>query len=194
MKLRQLLLAALFAALTAIGSLIKIPVGTTMVFTLQTFFVFLTGMLLEARYAFVSMIVYMAIGLLGVPIFSTGGGIGYVLAPTFGYVIGFIVCAFLISLLVRKKLLKFISKAVDEPKSILMAKIIAFFLIALLALYVCGIGYYYLIKNLYWTENLGLWALLVNSSIFIVFDIAKFAVALPISFAVLKRLPAKFTK
>ena len=190
MKIKQLLLCALFAALTAIGSLIKIPIpGTPLLFTLQTFFVFLTGLMLEAKYALVAQLVYAAIGLLGLPVFSTGGGIGYVLYPSFGFILGFCVCAPIISLLVRKNVLKLIAKNnPDRFRS--TVKIIIFSLASIISMYVLGILYMYMIYNLYLGDPKTLGYVIVSSTgVFFFIDIAKFAVAIPLCAAVLKRMP-----
>lgn len=92
----ELLLAGLFAALTAAGALIRIPMGQVP-FTLQLFFVLLAGNVLSPRYAFLSQAAYLVIGLAGLPIFSHGGGPGYVLQPSFGYILAFPFAALLIS-------------------------------------------------------------------------------------------------
>ena len=84
MRLKNLLLCALFAALTAASVFLpKIPIpGTPLMFTFQTFFVFLTGLMLEPRFALISQLVYMALGLIGLPVFMNGGGLSYVLEPS----------------------------------------------------------------------------------------------------------------
>lgn len=92
---RDLTLVALFAALTAVGAFIRIPIPYVP-FTLQLFFVLLAGVLLGSRLGALSQIVYVVTGLLGVPIFTQGGGPSYVLQPTFGYLLGFICCAYLV--------------------------------------------------------------------------------------------------
>ena len=107
MKLRQLLFAAMFAALMVVSAYIKIPIPTLPI-TLQVMIVFMSGLILTPKYALASQLVYVALGLVGVPVFSNGGGIGYVFQPSFGFIIGFSVCAFLISLLVRKNLVSLI--------------------------------------------------------------------------------------
>ena len=160
-----------------------------MVFTLQTFFVFLTGLMLEAKYALISQLVYMAIGLMGVPIFSTGGGIAYILSPTFGYIIGFAVSALIISLLVRKNLVALTTKSKNKNRPLLVLKITLYSLLSIAVLYAFGISYMLLIKNLYLGEYIGLWPIIANSAIFMLLDIAKFAVAIPLSAAVLRRMP-----
>ena len=85
-----MILVALFAALIAVGAFIRVPVPLVP-FTMQTFFVVLAGMLLGKKLGGASALVYLAVGLIGIPVFTQGGGIGYVLKPSFGYLIGFVV-------------------------------------------------------------------------------------------------------
>ena len=73
-KTKKMVLCALFAALVAIGAFIQIPVPNLDYFTLQFFFVLLAGMLLGPRVGPLSIAVYVAIGLLGIPICAAGGG------------------------------------------------------------------------------------------------------------------------
>lgn len=94
-KTKKMMLTALFTAATAVGAFIKIPLPFVPI-VLQGFFVLLAGICLGSRYGAYSQILYLAIGLLGVPIFTNGGGIGYVLYPTFGYLIGYIFAAFIV--------------------------------------------------------------------------------------------------
>lgn len=95
----DLTLCGLFAALIAAGAFIRIviPAGAdTMNFTLQWLFVMLAAFLLGSRRAFLSVAVYLIIGLSGVPIFARGGGPAYLLRPTFGFLLGFLLAAPLI--------------------------------------------------------------------------------------------------
>jgi biotin transport system substrate-specific component len=98
----KMMLVALFAALIAVGAFIRVPVPLVP-FTMQTFFVVLAGMLLGKKLGGASALVYLAIGLIGIPVFTQGGGIGYVLKPSFGYLIGFVVAAFITGAIVRKR-------------------------------------------------------------------------------------------
>lgn len=91
---RDMALCAMFTALIAIGAFIKIPIPY-IAFSLQTLFVSLAGMLLGPRLGLLSVGCYVALGLLGLPIFTQGGGIGYVLQPSFGFLIGFFFYAYL---------------------------------------------------------------------------------------------------
>lgn len=190
MKLRQLLFSAIFTALTALGALLfKIPLpGTPLIITLQTFFVFMSGLLLEARYAFFSQLAYAAIGLLiGIPVFSGGGGLAYVYQPSFGFIIGFCVCAPMISVLVRKNLIKAISMRENKLASIFKAGAGA--MVCILVLYSFGVLYMYMIYNLHIGEPKTLDAVIVaGAGIFIFIDMIKFALAIPLCWAVLKRI------
>ncbi|MDP2871683.1 MAG: biotin transporter BioY [Bacillota bacterium] len=84
---------SLFAALTAVGALIRLPLPPVP-FTMQTLFVLLAGLLLGGKLGAASQLLYIAIGLAGVPVFAGGGGPQYVLTPGFGYLIGFAAAAY----------------------------------------------------------------------------------------------------
>ena len=75
---RDMALVALFAALTAVGAFIRIPVPVVP-FTLQFLFTNLAGLLLDAKRGAAAAGVYMAAGLIGVPVFTQGGGPWYVM-------------------------------------------------------------------------------------------------------------------
>ena len=81
-----------FAALIAICSWISVPM--TVPFTLQTFAVFLSVILLGGKRGTLSVIVYILLGAVGLPVFSGfKGGLGVLLGSTGGYIIGFIASA-----------------------------------------------------------------------------------------------------
>jgi len=96
--LRELALITLFAALTAIGARVAIPLPFTPVpVTLQVLFPLLAGLLLGSRRGALSQAEYVAAGLAGLPIFAKGGsGLAYFLGPTGGYLLGFIAAAFVV--------------------------------------------------------------------------------------------------
>lgn len=99
---RDLVLISLFSALTAVGAFVSIPLGPVPI-TLQTLFVLLAGFLLKPKSAALSQIVYIGIGLVGLPIFSGfTGGIQAVLKPSFGFLVGFVVASILASVLSKK--------------------------------------------------------------------------------------------
>ena len=79
----------IFAVLLAICSWISIP--TMIPFTLQTFGVFLTVLLLGGKQGTISILIYLLLGAVGIPVFSNfGAGLGYLLGNTGGYAIGFL--------------------------------------------------------------------------------------------------------
>ncbi len=103
-ELRMMVFASLFAALTAAGAYIQIPIPFSPVpFTLQVLFVLLAGSMLKSKWGSLSMIVYALLGIAGLPVFSGGSsGIGVILGPTGGYIIGFILAAYVIGKLSEK--------------------------------------------------------------------------------------------
>lgn len=105
-KTNYMTLCGLFAALMAICSLISIPLGFTPVpVNLGTLGVFLAGGILGKKYGTISIAVYVLVGAVGVPVFAGfRGGLSVLAGPTGGYIIGYIVAAFLVGLLVEMML------------------------------------------------------------------------------------------
>ena len=93
-------MCALFVALMTAAAFIKIPFPLVPL-TFQTVTAVLSGLLLGAKKGAASMAAYCFAGLLGLPVFTSGGGIHYVTMPTFGYIIGFIASAFIAGLIAR---------------------------------------------------------------------------------------------
>ena len=75
MNTRKLVYSALFSALTAVGAFLRIPMGLSSV-TLQYLFTAMAGLLLGRRWGPLSQAVYVLLGLVGLPIFTMGGGFG----------------------------------------------------------------------------------------------------------------------
>lgn len=94
-NVRNLTLSSLLAAVTAALSLVAVPLPYSPVpLTGQTFDVMLSGLALGPWWGALSMLVYLAIGCLGFPVFAGGGtGIGTLLGPTGGYLVGFVLGA-----------------------------------------------------------------------------------------------------
>lgn len=141
MKRRSLIvtltLSALFCTLICVGSFIRIPMPNLMPITLQTFFVLLTGLVLPVKASALATVTYMALGLIGLPIFSGGGGIGYVLMPNFGFIIGFVMSAVIMSIISEKLKKRTLGQ---------------YFLVSLLGvsiIYIIGILYFAFITNVY---------------------------------------------
>lgn len=99
--LQKLTLCALFATLTAAGAFIKIPLPFTPVpITLQTLFVLLSGAVLGGPFGALSQIIYILLGVTGLPIFAGAlAGPMALMGPTGGYLIGFVFCAFIVGII-----------------------------------------------------------------------------------------------
>lgn len=136
MKIRNLILIALFAAMMAISAKIQIPMVPVPI-TLQLMFSVLAGALLGPRLGALSQVLYIAIGLLGAPVFAgSDGGFGYVLRPSFGYLAGFILCAFVSGLLM------------ERIKKMAFVKLLLVALAGALSVYLIGLPYlYFMLHN-----------------------------------------------
>jgi len=101
---RQMILCAVFAAMTGAGALIAFPLPISPVpVTLQNFFVLLSGALLGAYSGAVSQLIYLAMGIMGLPVFAKGSaGPGVLMGPTGGYLAGFVPASFFVGLLLEK--------------------------------------------------------------------------------------------
>jgi biotin transport system substrate-specific component len=96
---------ALFVAFMAVGANVTsfLIIGGVPV-TLQTFFSILAGLILGKRLGGVAMFVYMLVGLIGIPIFAgISGGLMVITRPSFGFILAFIMTAFLVGSLIEKK-------------------------------------------------------------------------------------------
>lgn len=96
-KTKKYILTGLFAALTAIGAYIYLPLPVSPVpITLQMFFTFMAGGILGKRYGFLSQLIYLMLGAVGLPVFAGGlGGIGVLFGPTGGYILGFLLAGYI---------------------------------------------------------------------------------------------------
>lgn len=104
----DLTMGSMFVALMAVGanitSLAPFMVIGGVPITLQTFFAVLAGLILGSRLGALSMFTYMVLGLAGVPVFAQfKGGAATLLSPTFGFIVSFILVAYIAGKIVEKK-------------------------------------------------------------------------------------------
>lgn len=161
MKTKEIILVSLFAALTAVGAFVKISIIPTVPFTLQFFFCAFAGVLLSKKLATISQLLYVLIGLVGIPVFTEGGGIFYFLKPTFGFILGLILCSFVIGFVIEKF------------ENVNFLKILFAVLCGLIVLYLIGIPYLYYILNFYMGKHKPIYAILSMFIPFFVVDIIK---------------------
>ncbi len=126
-NVHQITLVSLFSALTAVGAFISIPIGLVPI-SLQNLFTLLSGMVLGSKSGIYSQLIYILLGMVGLPVFSGfRGGIGVLLGPTGGFLTGFVISAYIVGKLIE---------------NINDARIWSYFVIGLLGLiiiYACGI-------------------------------------------------------
>lgn len=93
MKIRNMALCALFAALLAVCAWITVPAGDVAI-TMQTFGIFLSLGVLGGKRGTIAIAIYLLLGTVGLPVFSGfQGGIGTLLGVTGGYIAGFLATA-----------------------------------------------------------------------------------------------------
>lgn len=135
----RLVLIAIFVALIAVGAFIKFPIGIVPV-AMQCAMCVLCALMLGARDATITVAIYLVMGLIGIPIFTAGGGIMYVLKPTFGYLLGYLFAVPAGAILARG------FHNTSRPK--LWRMLLGAFTV-LAILYTFGVMYMYLLLNFY---------------------------------------------
>lgn len=146
MTTQQLIMCALFTALIAVGAFIKIPIPV-LPFTLQFLFTMMAGLMLGGEMGAYCVFMYILLGLVGLPIFTEGGGLAYIFKPTFGYIIGFCVASYVTGKIANK---------VSGPT---YKRILAANFIGLIIVYTLGMLYYYIICNFVINTPIGVWPL-----------------------------------
>jgi biotin transport system substrate-specific component len=160
-KLTAVIGVVFFILATALGAYIRIPVyGSPIPITLQTFFVLLAGAVLGKKLGLYSQAGYILAGISGLPMFQgVSFGASYLLGPTGGYLIGFMICAFVTGLII------------DSAKSNILS-IIAVFALGSLIIYASGIVWLVFIYKMNLTS-----AVVAGVLPFVPGDMAKIAIA-----------------
>lgn len=135
---KDMAICGLFAALIGVGAFIKISIPIEpfpMHITLQLFFVLLAGLVLGGKRGALSVGIYLLVGLLGIPVFAAGGGLSYLIRPTFGFLLGFVFAAFVTGIL-----------GTNRKRSGVKWNLFAAFW-GMMSYYFCGVVYFYVISN-----------------------------------------------
>lgn len=154
---------ALCTALMCVSAQISIPLPIGVPFTLQVLMTILIALILRPIYALISLVLYTLLGIIGLPVFSGGrSGMGTILSPTGGFIIGFIISVFLISLL----------KGKNDSKYAVIRYILVSVLVGIPSMYIPGIAMYMVFVD---TDLIG--AIAALTSVFILIDLAKCVIA-----------------
>lgn len=143
-ELKEIILIGVFAALMVVGARLSIPTPFGVAITFQLFFAIYAGLLLSPRSALFSQLIYILIGLSGLPVFASGGGFDYVQRPSFGYIIGFALTAFVIAILMK------------SMKELKLYKVILISTIGFIVSYFVGNIYFYVIMNVHLGEAMSM--------------------------------------
>ena len=152
LTVREIVLCSLFIALITTGTFIRIPVGTD-VYTLQFMFTLLAGLVLGPRLGAVAVGIYVLLGLVGVPVFASGGGPAYILQPTFGYLLAFILQAWFCGFVSRRS------------PDISYRRLLAANLGGMAIVYLIGIAWFYLVSNFVIDAPIPLWTAILYCGI-----------------------------
>jgi biotin transport system substrate-specific component len=128
--------AAMAALMCLAGMLMRWATPALVPFSILPILVLVSGLVLGPKYGGLTMFVYIFLGILGFPVFASApfGGIGYILKPTFGYLLGYIGAAFVVGKIYNRKSL--------------VSAIIAV-LAGVVVLYTVGLSYFYLVMNFF---------------------------------------------
>ncbi|MEX6586527.1 biotin transporter BioY [Paraclostridium bifermentans] len=168
---KELIICAMFASITAILAQIAIPLPfSTVPLTMQVFAVTISGVILGAKKGFVTQVIYILLGAIGMPVFAQmSGGAGIL----FGYTGGFIMAFPLMALLIG-----YVSDKYDTILPIMIAMIVS-----LMINYTIGTLWYSFVAGVGFMEGF-----MVCVAPFIVVDLFKVALATTIGINVKRRI------
>lgn len=137
MTIKRIAIDSIFLALLIVSSYISIPLSDISL-TLQVLVVLLLALILPFIDAEIIIIVYIVMGLFGIPVFSTfSGGISKIFTPSFGFILSFIFVPIIVKLLSKLKIKS------ETLKTLLIS------FIALIVIYLIGIMYLFVIRSVY---------------------------------------------
>lgn len=169
MNTRKTLLIALFTGLIIVGTFIKVPIPPVPI-TLQSFFIILAGMIGGLQIGLFATVIYLLLGIIGLPVFTSGGGIAALIGPTGGYLFGMLLAVIIVGIFSDR------IKAEDNKKGHIILCTIGG-IIASLIIYAIGIPWLKNAFDMTWSKTLtaGMYPFLIG-------DLIKLIVALIITF------------
>jgi len=171
---KKIIIVGLFIAILAVSAKISLPLQP-IPFTLQLLVVLILPFILPASTSLITVLLYIFIGLMGVPVLAEGGGIAYVLKPSFGFLLGMAAGAPLSRICFNA-----LSKNADTTGKN-YAAIALSMLIHIIVVYLIGGNYMYIILRTNGSE-IGYWAAWKLGALpYIPFDLVKLILAVPIT-------------
>lgn len=176
-SIKEMTLVAILTSLTAIGAFISLPIGPVPI-TLQSLFVILSGIILGPKLGVLSQIVYVALGLIGIPIFSNfSGGPQSIMMPSFGFIIGFIFASYIVGSIIH------------SDHNISSKKVFLASLLGTITIYIFGLPYMYYILNTIMGNNLSFQTIFkIGCLLFLPGDFIKLIIASLLGTKLLKAL------
>lgn len=160
-RTEKMVLVALFSALTWLGAYLRVEIIPPVPFTLQNLMVIMAGIMLGPRYAPLSQLVYLLLGLVGVPVFSQGGGLSYVFRPGFGFILGFVGAAAVVGVC---------SPLIRKPTFL---KCFGLTLTGMLVIYLIALPYLYFLNHLVLKQPVAFTQLALGMTPFLLGDLVK---------------------
>ncbi len=167
---RDIILAGLFCGLMIVGANLRIQFGPIPL-TFQPFFAILSGLLLGPVLALSAQTTYILLGLAGIPVFAgSAAGPAYVLQASFGYLLGFMLGAWLAGIIAGRR---------EKPSFL---RIMAASAAGLVAIYALGIPYAFLIQSVYLGKTVSLVAMTIGMMPYFIKDAVLFCAASILAF------------
>lgn len=164
LSVRDMILVAFFAALMAVGAFIsKIWPPEIIPFSLLPLLSLLAGAVIGPGLGALSIIVYILVGLIGLPVFASApyGGFTYALQPSFGFLLSFVIAAYIAGFIIHRR---------ENPgwKTFFIASITG-----IISIYLFGLPWMYMIFNFYLGKALSFKAIIIMMSLYMALDLVK---------------------
>ncbi|WP_047150566.1 biotin transporter BioY [Aneurinibacillus tyrosinisolvens] len=170
-NLKMMIISALFCAIIAICAQLSFPILPQVPFTMQNLAIALTIVILGRRYGTLAILLYVLLGAAGAPVFAGGnGGFGILVGKTGGYLIGYIIAAFVMGTLLDRGKLSFTKAFIVN-------------VLGLVVIYAFGVAQLKFVAHLSWPQ-----AVAFGAAPFVLLDLVKVAIASYLGNEVRRRL------